>query len=354
MLGTDEAIETSKEEVVGDRFQRLRGIQRRYSKSYLLKRITSLLIVFFAVLILIFFLPRLMPGNYVLTYIHTLEREHPGVNAKLLSSHIKSLFGFGQPLYVQFLIYLKNIFSLSPNFGPSFEYYPIPAWTVVGFGIYWTLLLLGSSQAVAWTVGIFLGTFLSFRKGKIADRVAQPFFYFLNSMPSFWVAMIFILIFAVDLRAFPASGAYALTPTFSSVLYHMFLPMIVIVIVSLPSHTLVIRAAAVETLGSDFTKSLKAQGFSNFTVLKRVMKNSLLPSITYLMLNIGYLIGGIYTVEITFSYPGMGTIIADAILAEDYPVIEASLYITTLVILLANLAADLLYPLIDPRVSYSD
>ena len=83
-----------------------------------------------------------------------------------------------------------------------------------------------------------------------------------------------------------------------------------------------------------------------------VLKNSLLPSLTQLFLSIGYLIGGIYTVEVTFSYPGMGSVIYNAITAQDYPVIQAALYLTTLVVILANLAADLLYPLVDPRVSY--
>ncbi len=334
------------------KYSRFRGLKNRYSKSYLIKRLSALFIVFIAVLILIFILPRTMPGNFVLTYVRQLEREHPGVNGKIIAARIKALFGYNVPIYIQFEIYLRNILSLTPNFGPSFEYYPTPAWTVVGFGIFWTLLLLGTSQAIAWVIGIFLGTWLSFKKGKFIDKVVQPAFYFMSSIPSFWLAMLFILFFAVDLRFFPSAGAYSTTINVPSVLDHMFLPLMVIVIVSLPSHTLVIRAAAIETLGSDFLKSMKAQGFSNHTILMRVMKNSLLPSITNLMLNIGYLIGGIFTVEITFSYPGMGTIIADAVLAEDYPVIEASLYIVTLVILLSNLAADLLYPLIDPRVSY--
>jgi peptide/nickel transport system permease protein len=349
-VNIDQSLEREPREI---RFNRFRGIRSRYTKSYLARRIGAMILVFFSVLILIFILPRTMPGNFILTYIHTLEREHPGVQGARIANQIKALFGFNVPIYEQFLIYLKNILSLSPNFGPSFEYYPISAWSVVGFGIYWTLLLLGTSQAIAWLIGIFLGTWLSFKKGKFVDKVLQPAFYFLSSIPSFWLAMIFILVFAVDIRAFPAAGAYSYTATASSILYHMILPLSVIVIVSLPGHTLVIRAAAVETLGSDFVQTLKAQGFSKSSILRRVMKNSLLPSITNLMLNIGYLIGGIFTVEITFSYPGMGTIIADAVLAEDYPVIEASLYITTLVILLANLAADLLYPLIDPRVSYA-
>ncbi len=353
MMSQEDSELAEEIEFKEERFQRLKGLSTRYSKSYLLRRIGSLLIVFFSVLIIIFILPRTMPGNFVLNYVHQLEREHPGVNGAILAHRIEALLGYNVPIYTQFEIYLKNILSFTPNFGPSFEYYPIPAWTVVGFGITWTLLLLGTSQAISWVIGIFLGTWLSFRKNKFIDKFIQPAFYFLSSIPSFWLAMIFILIFAVDIRLFPAAGAYSTTPNVISILYHMILPVLVIVLVTLPGHTLVIRSAAVENLGSDFVQTLKAQGFSRSTILRRVMKNSFLPSITNLMLNIGYLIGGIFTVEITFSYPGMGTIIANAVLSEDYPVIEAALYITTLVILLANLAADLLYPIIDPRVSYT-
>ncbi len=331
----------------------LAKIKSRYSLSYLARRIGSTVIVFFVVLVLIFILPHLMPGNYVELYIEQLERQHPGVQANMIKQRLDALYGVNLPLWDQFVIYVKNIFSVSPNFGYSFAYYPTSAWTVVGFGLKWTLLLLGTSQAVSWTIGIFLGTWLSSKKGKFIDRIGQPTGYFVSSMPSFWVAMIAILVFAVYLGIFPAAGAYDLYPTPWSIFTHMLLPMGVIVFVTLPGHTLVIRSAAIEALGSDFVKVLKAQGFHTSTIIRRVMKNAFLPSITNLMLNIGYLIGGIFTVEITFSYPGMGYIIANAVLSDDYPVIEAALYLTTLVILLANLAADLLYPLIDPRVSYT-
>ncbi|MEM3799932.1 MAG: ABC transporter permease [Thermoprotei archaeon] len=313
---------------------------------------STLLIALFAVLVLNFLLPRMMPGNFLTLYIETLEREHPGVNAKAIAERVAALYGLNVPLYDQFLRYLREILSFDPNFGPSFQYYPTNAWTVVVYAVKWTLLLLGSSQAVSWLFGIFIGIIMAFGKDRLVDRVLQPAFYFLSTIPLFWIGLMFILVFAVYFKLLPPSGAYGIHPTLISILHHMVLPLFVIVIGTLPTHALVIRGAALEVLSSDFVQAARAQGLRRITLLNMVLKNSLLPSLTQLFLSIGYLIGGIYTVEITFSYPGMGSVIYTAISAQDYPVIQAALYLTTLVVILANLAADLLYPLVDPRVSY--
>ncbi|MEM0271454.1 MAG: ABC transporter permease [Thermoprotei archaeon] len=313
---------------------------------------STLLIALFAVLVLNFLLPRMMPGNFLTLYIETLEREHPGVNAKAIAERVAALYGLNVPLYDQFLRYLREILSFDPNFGPSFQYYPTNAWTVVVYAVKWTLLLLGSSQAVSWLFGIFIGIVMAFGKDRLVDRVLQPAFYFLSTIPLFWIGLMFILVFAVYFKLLPPSGAYGIHPTLISILHHMVLPLFVIVIGTLPTHALVIRGAALEVLSSDFVQAARAQGLRRITLLNMVLKNSLLPSLTQLFLSIGYLIGGIYTVEITFSYPGMGSVIYTAISAQDYPVIQAALYLTTLVVILANLAADLLYPLVDPRVSY--
>lgn len=312
-----------------------------------------MLIVFFAVLVLNFLLPRLMPGNFVQIYVQRLISEHPGVNSAALAQRVEALFGLNLPFYEQFLHYIREILSLSPNFGPSFQYYPTTAWFVVFYALTWTLILLGTSQVIAWTAGIFLGIYMAFHKDKLLDKIMQPFLYFMNTIPPFWLGLVFILVFAIGLRVLPSGQAYDVTPTFFSVLTHLVLPTAVLVVVTLPSHALVIRSVALEVLSSDFIQVSRAQGLRNRTFYGRVLRNSLLPSITQLFLSIGFLIGGVFTVEFTFSYPGMGTVIANAVLNEDYPVIQAALYLTTVVVLLSNLAADLLYPLVDPRVSYT-
>ena len=307
-----------------------------------------------AVLILNFLLPHLLPGDFVETYASIISGAHHLPYSNVLA-RLEKVFGKPQPLPLAFINYMKQVlFSFPPNFGPSFQYYPLSAWTIVLFALPWTLLLLGVSQAIAWIASIFVGVYLALHKNKIIDRALQPALYFLNSIPGFWLALMFIFIFALELKWLPPGQAYSVFPTPYTVFVHLILPLSVIIIISLPSHVLVIRSAAIDVIGSDFVAATKAQGLSNRRLIMRVLRNSLIPSLTQMFLSVGYLIGGIITIEYAFSYPGMGTIIAQSVAIEDFPVMQAAFYVITIVVLLSNLAADLAYPLIDPRVSYAD
>lgn len=328
---------------------------KKYNSKYLITRLGSLVLVFFLVLIINFFLPRLMPGNFIDTYIAELARNNVrGINIQILTNKLNSLFGTNQPLYIQFLIYLKDVLSFPPNFGPSFEYYPISAWSVVANASKWTFLLLVVSQLPSWFLGVYVGAHLAKKKGGKVDRVSLPFFWFLNSFPTFFYGIILILVFSIGLRILPASGAYSSSPTFTSIGIHLILPALSLMLAYMPIYAIISRSAAADVLSSDFSLSMKAQGLSSKLFIRKVVRNSVLPSLTQLFLTIGVLIGNIFVVEYTFSYPGIGSIIANAIFSHDFPVLQASLYIAALVVLLGNLVADLLYPLIDPRVSYAE
>lgn len=306
------------------------------------------------VLILNFLFPHLMPGNFVETYASIISGAHHLPYGTVLA-RLERVFGKPEPLPVAFANYMKQILlTFPPNFGPSFQYYPLSAWTIVLIALKWTLLLLGLSQVIAWGFSIFIGVYLALHKNQLIDRTLQPAFYFLNSIPGFWLALMFIFIFALEMKILPPGQAYSVYPTPVSILVHMILPLAVIIITSAPSHVLVIRSAAIDVIGSDFVAATKAQGLSNRRLIARVMRNSLIPSLTQMFLSVGYLIGGIITIEYAFSYPGMGTIIAQAVSLEDFPVMQAAFYVITLVVLFSNLAADLMYPLIDPRVSYAE
>jgi len=296
----------------------------------------------------------MMPGNFVETYASIISGAHHLPYADVLN-RLERVFGKPLPLPVEFANYMKQIFlSFPPNFGPSFQYYPLSAWTIVFLALQWTLLLLGLSQVIGWVMSVFIGVYLALHKNKFVDRLLQPALYFLNSIPAFWLGLMFIFVFALDLKLLPPGQAYSVLPNPWSVFIHLILPLSVIIITSIPSHILVIRSAAIDIIGSDFVAATKAQGLSNRRLIIRVMRNSLIPSLTQVFLSIGYLIGGIITVEYTFSYPGMGTIIAQSVAIEDFPVMQAAFYVITIVVLLSNLAADLIYPLIDPRVSYAE
>ena len=330
-----------------------RTARQRFTKRYLAIRIGDLAIVFLAILVINFVLPRLMPGNFAVIFAQELVKSRHGLSYHEVLLTIEKQFQLNTPVYDQFVAYLRQVLSPAPNFGPSFEYYPAPAWGIVLSALKWTLLLLGTSQAISWVTGLFLGVYLALKKNGWVDRLLQPVLYFVNSLPGFWIAMIFVFAFAIKLRVLPASQAYTVVPTPVCILVHMVMPVVVIVIYTFPPHALVTRATAIEILGSDFVRLTTAQGLPRRRLLVRVLRNSMLPSVTRIFLTIGSLIGGIITIEFVFSYPGMGTVIGNAVLSEDYPVLQAALYLASLVVLLANLAADLVYPFIDPRVSYS-
>ena len=332
------------------------GILNRYTRGYLLRRIGNLVIIFFVTVTINFILPRLEPGNFAQLYIAQLTADAHTVSIatqQALIAHLTAVFGLNQPLYVQYLKYLLALFSFPPNFGFSFQFYPTSAWQIIAIALPWTLLLVGLSQIIAWLLGIMIGITSALNKGGWFDRITQPLNISLLTVPPFWLGAIFIVVFAIDLGILPAAQAYTIVPSVDSILIHLILPLSVLVITTLPSHVIVIRSAAVEVLHSDFVTAMQAQGLGGRPFLRRVLKNSLLPSLTAFFLTLGNVIGGVYVVEYTFSYPGLGSVFANAIFARDYPVLQAGLFMTVLVVLLANLAADLLYPIIDPRVSYA-
>lgn len=333
------------------------NLRYRYTRGYLLRRLGNTIIVFFVLILINFFLPRAMPGNFAQIYLAQASKDIGNLSpsARLdLVNRITGLFGLNLPIQVQFFKYVADLLSFPPNFGFSFQYYPATAWSIIAIALPWTLLLVVSSQIASWSIGILLGVSMALRKGSRLDRFLQPFNISLLTIPGFWLAIIFIIVFAIDLRVLPSGSAYDLKPTVPSVLVHMILPFSVLVITTFPSYVIVVRNSAVAILSSDFVTAMRAQGLGGWVFLKRILKNSLLPSLTVLFLSFGQVIGGVYIIEFTFSYPGLGSVLADAIFARDFPVLQASLFMTVVVVLLANLAADLSYPLIDPRVSYAN
>ena len=304
-----------------------------------------------------FVLPRLEPGNFAQFYLYQLTSEIHNISPETQAALVRQLttaFGLDQPIWFQFAKYWQQLLlTFPPNFGFSFEFYPTQAWDIIGQALPWTLLLVGTSQVIAWTVGVFVGVGMALRKDSVLDKILQPLNISLLTVPAFWLAIIFIFVFAIGLGWLPAATAYTTYPTIDSILLHLILPLSVLVVTAIPSHVIVMRSAALEVLQSDFVTAMRAQGLGSGLLLRRVLKNSLLPSLTALFLSFGGILGGVYIVEYVFSYPGLGSVFANAVFSRDYPVLQAALFMTVLITLLANLAADLIYPLIDPRVSYT-
>ncbi len=321
--------------------------------GFLKQRLLTAVLVFFVVYVINFVLPRLEPGNVVTVL----------ANSEILPQQreqIIKMLGINQPWSTQFLIYLKDTFGeFPPSFGVSFAHFPLTVWSLVSSALPWTLLLVLVSQGIAWVGGVLLGAWLGWRNGSRIDSAMFTISNFMWGVPSYWLATILIFIFAIKLRIFPAALSTSGLVTGLSlaqaqnILSHAFLPILTLVLLNLPIHALVMRNTMVNVLQEDFITAAKARGLKTRTlILGHAARNALLPSITNLALSFGAVLSGAYLVEIIFSYPGMGYLIEQSALNRDYPVLEGVFFFSAILVIVANIVADVAYVYLDPRIEY--
>jgi peptide/nickel transport system permease protein len=297
-----------------------------------------------------FLLPRAMPGS-PLPY---LVGEEVGTLAPERLAEVRARYGLDRSLPVQYLDYLGDV--LRGDWGTSFQLgQPVAA--AIAERLPWTLLLVGTSLLVSTLFGVVAGALAAWRRGGRFDAASLTGAILVDAMPTFWIGMLLIAVFAVRLGWFPTFGAT--TPAgpqqgaawLLDVLRHLVLPATTLTLASLSGTYLVMRSAMQDVLGEDYVRSARAKGVPERRVLMgHAVRNALLPVSTLLFLNLGLLVGGSTIVETVFSYPGVGTLLYEAVLARDYPVLQGAFFVLTLSVVAANVAADALYPWIDPRV----
>ncbi len=301
-------------------------------------------------MVLNFLIPRLMPGNPVSRFVNPLMS--PAAQHQILEQ-----FGLTKPLYVQFLLYLKGVFT--GNFGLSFLYYPTPVSTLIVQRLPWTLFLTGTATVLAALIGMVLGLLAAWKRGKV-DSAAVYSSMALRSLPTFWLGLVLLILFGVTLKVFPTSGYFSTSLLTSgggvllfiqSLLYHSVLPIITLMAYLVGGNLLIMRASTLNTIREDYVTTLKAFGYDDGKIVYgHVLKNASLPMLTNIGIQMGYIVSGAVLVETVFSYPGMGLLVYQAVLARDYPTLQGSFFVLTLTTLVALLVVDLLYGLLDPRV----
>jgi len=297
-----------------------------------------------------FFLPRLMPG----TPGDYLIRD-PAMSTKERLTLIHE-FGLDKPLYIQYLLYIKNV--LKGNLGLSFLYYPEPVWKVIMTRLPWTIYLLGISYTVATIIGIILGAYAAWKRNSKFDMASVTLAFITRSMPVFWLGMVLLYIFGAVLGWFPLSGAYTEGATYSSffefakdVLRHSVLPMITIILFLIGPPLLLTRSLVSDALTEPYIITSIAKGLPTREIIfKHALRPVSLPLSTYTAILLGYVVGGAVFTETVFDWPGVGRLIYDAIMRRDYPLIQGAFLIITISVLLANFIVDLIYAYIDPRV----
>ncbi len=261
------------------------------------------------------------------------------------------LFGYDRPVLDRYAMYMVNMLTF--DFGISFSQAE-EVGNILKERIPRTLLLFGGATVLAYIVGIYLGALIAWRRGGVLDGSSVVISLVFYNMPSFWIGLIFLVVFASELDWFPLTGWYDPTdnlPYLVDILWHVSLPMIVLLLLSLAGTVLLMRTAMLDVIGENYMVTAKAIGLPERKVLfKHGARNAMLPVVTSFVIAFVFSIGGAVVLENVFSFPGMGALYINALFQLDFPVAQATLYIITLMVLLGNFAADLIYGYLDPRV----
>ncbi len=294
----------------------------------------------------VFLLIRLVPGD-VVTQMIGLEGSLPTGRVE----ELRRLFGVDRPFHVQYAEYVGNV--ARGNLGRSLRTgRPVGGELARRFPITIELSLLGLLVAVS--IGVPIGIFAAVRRGRLADYVASAFVLLGLSVPSFWLGVLLILLFALRLGWLPPTGYVSLDESVAGNLRHMILPALSLGLVLAAASTRIVRSSLLEVLGRHYIRTARAKGvWERGVVLRHALRNALIPVVTVIGLQFGTLLGGTVIIEQIFSLPGIGRYALEGINLRDYPVVQGAVLAIALAFTLVNLVVDVCYGFLDPRIRYS-
>lgn len=320
-------------------------------RHFFIRRLVQTVLVLWAVLTLMFFLFRLMPGDPV-SMLVSLDLD------EVAQQRIRADWGLDKPLSVQYALYLKNL--LRADFGTSF-FYARPVWEAIFDQLRNTLILMVVSVLAALALSVPLGAYLGWKRGGRVERAAVLLPLVIRSVPIFWAGILFLMVFAYWLQAFPVGGM--LSPEFSQppfprflwttdFLRHFTLPFVCATLYLIPEPLMIMRTSTLEVKGEEFLDLLKAKGMSEAGVIRHAARNSLLPVVSWTTLMASFAFGGQVLLEVVFSWPGIGREMVLAVSRQDFPVAQATFFLMAFVVIGMNFILDMVYGLLDPRIVY--
>jgi peptide/nickel transport system permease protein len=321
--------------------------------SYILRRLGFYLLAGWASITLNFFLPRFMPGDPGDAVMARLQGQ---VRPETIDA-MRQAYGLSKaPLWQQYFDYLGNISR--GQFGIALSSFPTPVTTIIMKSIAWTLLLGITATVISFILGNLLGVLGAWKRGGLVDSIMPPLLMLVGSFPYFWLALVGLFYLSFQWGIFPLRHAYndALSPNFSigfllSVGYHLFLPALSLVLVSVGGWVIGMRNAMISTLSEDYVTMAEAKGLSQRRVMfNYAARNAMLPNVTAFGMQLGFVLSGALLTEIVFSWPGLGYQLITAVRNLDYPLMQGLFLGITFGVLLANFLVDLLYVRLDPRV----
>ncbi|MGI0069830.1 MAG: ABC transporter permease [Nitrosopumilaceae archaeon] len=305
---------------------------------YLITRLGLIIPVFFGVSVVAFVIQKITPGNPVLTAL--------GITATLTPAQIaaeRQILGLNEPVYIQYFKYIERL--VQGNMGTSI-YYRLPVSTLISQALPNTLILISVAIVIGIAIGLPLGMLTASRSRGKVDGVVRGGSVFASSVPDFWVGLILALIFGYYLRLFPLAG-------FHGPIY-VVLPAVTLAIGVAGVITRVSRSTMLDVINLDYIRAARARGIpQRIIVAKYALRNAILPVLTVLGLQFGYLLTGAFFVEYIYAWPGLGRLTVTAIQNLDYPLVQGSIIVVAIVYVLINLVIDVTYAYVNPRIHLS-
>jgi len=315
---------------------------------YFLRKLGGAATSMVLVIVLGFFAFRMLPGDPVLK----IAKERPMSPAQI--AELRSQYGLDKPVIVQFWDYLVGI--VTGDLGESYVYRKSVS-SLIGEYLGPTLLLTATAAVIAIVLGLWLGQISAWRRNTLFDKLASSTSLIFWSVPTFWLGLILLMIFGGTLQWLPTGGM--ITPGLDpwspagiiDVIKHLILPVVSLVAVVYAQFLMIMRASLLEEMNEDYLTTARAKGLTEDEVRRRhAVPNALLPTVTVVFLHIGGLIAGAVTVEAVFSWPGLGKLTFEAIRGPDLPLLQGTFVVFSAIIIVMNLAADIVYRFLDPRV----
>ncbi|MFQ6077037.1 MAG: ABC transporter permease [Candidatus Bathyarchaeia archaeon] len=327
-------------------------------RDYVTRRAVEVVILIILATSLNFFIFRLMPGNPAARFI-----ENPRFDMETRRMLLRR-FGLDKPLWEQFLIYFRNAFT--GEFGMSFSYFR-PVWDVIfSRRLINTIILMSSSTILSMMMGLIVGVIASWKRGTKLDVGSLITSLVLYSLPVFFLGMLIILVFAYYWYQWFGSGLIPFAGTITrglkhanvlqyvaDYLWHLIPPMLTLASINFGLYFLIMRNTMLDILTQDYMLTARAVGLDNKTVLfSYAMRNAMLPLITIVAINLAFVVSGAVLTETVFSWYGMGRLIYLSVMEHDYPVLEGAFWLISVLVLIANFLADIVYAYLDPRIKY--
>lgn len=296
--------------------------------------------VVFLITIIVFMMLRLIPGDPVTAVVGETATDED-------IARVRKELGLDEPLWLQYAYYMRDLAQLDLGESTRFD---VPATDILPRRFRVTLSLALFTTVLTNLIAVPLGILSALKKDSVLDNVVRSTLMVTMVMPPFWIGIIFIIVFSIELGLFPVSG---FGDSLADNIHHLFLPALTI---SLALSSILIRSlrnSVLDVLETDYVKVARAKGLQNSTVITaHVLRNAMIPYVTLLGIHIAFLLAGTVIIEKVFSLPGAGALLIDSVSARDYPMVQALTLIFALLVVTANLVTDIVYSFLDPRVRF--